>query len=157
MPKYGTPLWDYRVAVCVPGSWACPMTPEGASGPRLEGRCCHGNSVDWGWRHRGGVTAAGQSAPRTVHCVNWNNSVVETYIKGKVTIRPGFGESFRKCVRAKKWLYNNQRRLFLDIRWKTQGEKTKTQAKKPQNSMIFGQNSKFRQIFQKFKKVFNQI
>ena len=46
--------------------------------------------------------------------------------------------------------------FFLDIHSKTQGEKTKTQAKKLKAQDFFFQNSKFRQILQKFKKISNQ-
>ena len=45
---------------------------------------------------------------------------------------------------------------FLDIHSKTQGEKTKTQAKKLKTQDFFAKNSKFRQLFQIFKKIFNQ-
>ena len=59
----------------------------------------------------------------------------------------------RKCTEK----YYSQA-CFLDIRSKTQGEKKlKLKLKKLKTQDFFAQNSKFRQFFQKFKKIFTQI
>ena len=47
--------------------------------------------------------------------------------------------------------------FFLDFCSQTQGKKLKLKLKKLKTQEFFAQNSKFRQFFQIFKKIFNQI